>query len=266
MTSGKLINHGLLTVAILLIALTPLAAGTLAEEFSPYGAGSSLSVDHSPWAGILDAYLTANHPSGVNRFDYDAVSSGDRRILADYLESLESVDVAALDRDEQMAYWINFYNALTVEVILDHYPLDSIRDISRPWTTPLVTVGGIELSLDDIEHEILRPIWGDPRIHYAVNCASIGCPNLADQPFTANRLEEMLDNAAREYVNHPRGVGFDGRRITLSSIYKWYDEDFGDRDQLADHLLKYADSETADELRNYSGRFRYDYDWELNQP
>lgn len=272
MTSDKLIMRGLLTVAVLLIALMPLAADSPAEKFFPYSADSNLSVDHSPWAGILDKYLDADHPSGINRFDYKSVTPSDRRALDDYVESLQSVDVAALNRDEQMAYWINFYNALTVKVILDHYPVDSIRDISLPgsrggpWKAALVTVKGTELSLDDIEHGILRPIWKDPRIHYAVNCASIGCPNLADQPYEADRLEEMLDNAARGYVNHPRGVGFDGRRITLSSIYNWYNEDFGDRNGLMDHLLKYADSDTADALRGYDGRFRYDYNWELNQP
>jgi len=260
-------------LAVLVSILVVLGAGAQspAERFADYRPGSRLEVDHSVWGDLLSRYLDDAHPSGVNRFDYAGVTAADRRRLRDYLEALESTDLAALDRDEQMAYWINFYNALTVEVILDHYPVDSIRDISLPgsrggpWKAPLVRVGGADLSLDDIEHGILRPIWADPRIHYAVNCASIGCPNLAPRPYTAARLEAMLEAAARDYINHPRGVDADGRRIQISSIYKWYGEDFGDRDGLVAHLRRYADGDTAAALRDADGRFRYDYDWSLNE-
>ena len=243
-----------------------------AEVFAAYDAQSARAADHSAWDGLLGRYLDSEHPSGVNRFDYAAVSPGDRRVLDEYLDELQSLSPASLNRDEQMAYWFNLYNALTVRVILDHYPVASIRDISLPgsrggpWKAALVTVEGHPLSLDNIEHDILRPLWGDPRIHYAVNCASIGCPDLAPRAYRGAILEEMLDEAARSYINHPRGVSSDGRRLTLSSIYSWYKEDFGNREELYAHLLRYAEDEIAEAVRASKGRPRYRYDWALNSP
>ena len=243
-----------------------------AEVFAAYDEQSARTADHSAWDGLIGRYLDSEHPSGVNRFDYAAVSPGDRRVLDEYLDEMQSLSPASLNRDEQMAYWFNLYNALTVRVILDHYPVASIRDISLPgsrggpWKAALVTVEGRPLSLDNIEHDILRPLWGDPRIHYAVNCASIGCPDLAPRAYRGAILEEMLDEAARSYINHPRGVSSDGRRLTLSSIYSWYKEDFGNREELYAHLLRYADGETAEAVRASKGRPRYRYDWALNSP
>ena len=245
---------------------------TLAEEFAAHSPGAAAEVDNTAWEGLLSSYLDNRHASGVNRFDYAAVSPGDRGVLEGYLDDLQRVRPASLSRDEQMAYWINLYNALTVKVILDHYPVSSIRDISLPgsrggpWKAALVTVEGRALSLDNIEHDILRPIWKDPRIHYAVNCASIGCPNLAGRAYRAAVLEEMLEEAARAYINHPRGVSLKGRKLTLSSIYSWYKEDFGNREELYDHLLRYAEGESAAAVQGAGGRVRYRYDWALNQP
>lgn len=245
---------------------------SLDEVFAAYDAQSTRAADHSAWDGLLGRYLDSEHPSGVNRFDYAAVSPGDRRVLDEYLDELQSLSPASLNRDEQMAYWFNLYNALTVRVILDHYPVAGIRDISLPgsrggpWKAALVTVEGRPLSLDNIEHDILRPLWGDTRIHYAVNCASIGCPDLAPRAYRGAILEEMLDEAARSYINHPRGVSSDGRRLTLSSIYSWYKEDFGNREELYAHLLRYAEDEIAEAVRASKGRPRYRYDWALNSP
>ena len=134
-----------------------------------------------------------------------------------------------------MAYWINLYNALTVKVVLDAYPVDSIRDIHEgvsrlpaPWGDVHTNVAGQDLTLDQIEHGILRPIWRDERIHYAVNCAAYGCPHLLETAFTAANTESLLDAGARDYVNNPRGVDVvDDDFIVISSIYEWYAEDFG---------------------------------------
>ena len=260
-----------IALTMTLMVLASATAESPADEFKAYSQGSSVTIDHSAWGTLLGIYIDDAHPSGINLFDYAAVSAADRGILDSYLNRLQQVDVAGMDKDEQMAYWINFYNALTIKVILDHYPVDSIKDISLPgsrggpWKASLVTVQGVDLSLNDIEHGILRPIWGDPRIHYAVNCASIGCPNLASKPYTGENLDTMLNDAARSYVNHPRGVERDGRRLKLSSIYNWYKKDFGNRDELKAHLLQYADPKTAEDIRGASGSFKYDYDWDLNE-
>jgi hypothetical protein len=210
---------------------------------------------------------------GIHRFDYAGVTDGDRVRLKGYIDQLAAIDPRKFPRAEQRAYWINLYNALTVEVVLQDYPVRSIRDIdgglfgSGPWKKQLVVVAGQPLTLNDIEHRILRPIWRDPRTHYAVNCASLGCPNLAAEVYTAANMERQLDKAARAYINHPRGVSLENGRLTLSSIYNWFDVDFGKSDAaVLEHLAQYAELELARQLGRYDGRIRYDYDWRLNTP
>jgi hypothetical protein len=234
---------------------------------------SAERVDHTSWGEFLEAYLVSDDPSGVNLVRYGDVSATDRRSLQRYIDRLEALQVSSLNRNEQLAYWINLYNAATVELILDNYPLKSIRDIggglfsNGPWDDALLTVEGESLTLNDVEHRIIRPIWQDPRIHYVVNCASIGCPNLYPRPLTADTIEEVFEASARDYTNHPRGVRFHGNRLVLSEIFNWYVADFGDSfGGVVDHLTGYVDGETASRLRSYDGRVRYEYDWSLNEP
>ncbi len=233
------------------------------------------SLAHDEWQAILDVYLNTGDESGIHLFDYASLkaNAADRARLGSYLAMLQEVDPRRYRRDEQMAYWINFYNALTVEVVVDGYPVDSIRDISRsiipkqgPWGDAHATLLGRDLTLDNIEHDILRPIWKDPRIHYAVNCASRGCPNLAPQAYTADRLEEMLEQGARDYINHPRGVEIlDESFGVASSIYNWFVEDFGGNEAgVIEHLLQYAAPELARQIESFDGGFEYEYDWALN--
>ena len=233
------------------------------------------TIDHSEWQAILDGYLRTDDPSGIHLFDYGGLkeNAADRGHLQGYLAHLEAVDPRLYSRDEQMAYWINFYNALTVETVVEGYPVGSIKNIhqgivplSGPWGDKRATVAGQRLSLDNMEHDILRALWRDPRIHYAVNCASLGCPNLAPQVFAAARLEEMLDAAARGYINHPRGVELmDEMFGVVSSIYTWFQEDFGGSEAgVVEHLLRHAEPELAEQLRSFEGGFDYEYDWDLN--
>lgn len=236
---------------------------------------SVLAVDHTPWDTLLAAYLVTGHPSGINRFRYGDVSPADREMLDSYLRGLQDIPVSSLNRNEQKAYWINLYNSLTVRVILDHYPVRSIRDIdispgffsSGPWDAKLLTIEGEKLSLNDMEHRILRPIFRDNRLHYALNCASLGCPNLQTVAFTAANTETLLEAGAEEYVNSPRGAEMIQGRLQVSSIYKWFREDFGGSEQgVLDHLRKYAVGDMAEQLKTYSRSLRYDYDWSLNEP
>jgi hypothetical protein len=230
-------------------------------------------VDHSAWDAFLKKYIVAPHPSGINRVNYATVAPEDRTALANYVKSLESVAVSGYSRAEQRAYWINLYNAKTVELILTRFPVKSIRDInispglfsSGPWGAKLMTVEGEKLALDDIEHRILRPIWKDNRIHYAVNCASLGCPNLQPAAFTAENTESLLERGAREFVNHPRGVSLQSGKLKVSSIYVWFQEDFGgSAEGLMEHWAKYAGKTLADALLSYSGGLEHEYDWRLN--
>ncbi len=236
------------------------------DRWTKHDSASVVRVDHSAWGRFLDDYLNTDHPGGVFMFNYSGVTPGDRELLQDYIGSLESTPVSSLNRDEQFAYWVNLYNAVTVDLILENYPLDSIRDIRDPWDTKLVKVEGTGLTLNDVEHRILRPIWQDPRIHYAVNCASYSCPNLQPRPFTAAGNEELLDKGAREYINHPRGVDVRNGKIEASSIYTWYQEDFGGTEEgVIRHWRLFADDELLVQLQGFDGRISYDYDWSLNE-
>ena len=164
---------------------------------------------------------------------------------------------------------------MTVKLILDHYPVDTIRDIdispgwfsNGPWDAKLLTIEEEKVSLNDIEHRILRPIFKDNRIHYAVNCASIGCPNLQPLAFTATNMDEQLEIGAKTYVNSPRGVRMVKGKLYVSSIYVWFQEDFGSNKRgVIKHLLQYANEDLADALRTYDKRLYDYYDWNLNEP
>lgn len=232
-------------------------------------------VDHSSWDVFLKKYLVTEHQSGINRVRYADVAKDDQQHLESYLVQLQMVQVTNLSRQEQKAYWINLYNALTVKVILDHYPVKSITEIdispglfsNGPWDAKLLQIEGEKVSLNDIEHRILRPIFKDNRLHYALNCASIGCPNLQPVAFTAANTEELLEKGAREYINSPRGAQFVNKKLQVSGIYKWFQEDFaGSETGVITHLQHYAQGSLAEQLKSYKKGLRFDYDWRLNQP
>lgn len=252
---------------------TPLQAAPQAElwpRWQAHDAGNDAPVDHRAWQEILGRYLYEGE-DGINRFDYAGVGAADRAALDGYLERMAQLGISAYNRAEQRAYWINLYNALTVREVLRSYPVDSIRDISSgffsfgPWDKEVIAVEGEELTLNDIEHRILRPIWRDARIHYALNCASLGCPNLRRQAFTGANTETMLEQAAREFVNHPRGARVIDGKLRVSSIYVWFADDFGGDDTgVIRHLRQYADAPLAAALRDIRRIDDDAYDWSLN--
>jgi len=269
------------TLVIFLVAIVILTAGTQANaapraelwpRWTAHDPASSLAVNHAPWDRFLNSYVVAG-PDGVNRVRYGDVTVGDRAALRAYIDQLASVVVSRYRRADQFAYWINLYNALTVQLILDHAPIESILQLNispgwlsvGPWGKKLVRIENELLSLDDIEHRILRPIWRDPRIHYVVNCASIGCPNLGTKAYTGDNVDALLTRAARDYVNNPRGVQFDAGDLYVSSIYKWYRADFGGgaRGVIA-HLREYAAPALAAKLSKFNDISGYQYDWSLN--
>jgi len=231
------------------------------------------TINHTVWQSLLNSYLISNHPSGINRFNYEAVSDNDHKKLRDYLNKMQQLDPRTYNRAEQKAYWINLYNALTIELILKYYPVESITKLGKsyfsfgPWDDKVANIQNKSLSLNKIEHGILRPLFRDNRIHYAVNCASISCPNLAAKAYTAKNTDQLLDLGARQYVNHPRGVTFEANTLKVSSIYHWYKVDFGNNDKtLINHLTKYAAPKLAKKLQHYQGSIDHHYDWNLNNP
>lgn len=258
-----------------LAAAWPAGAAPEAKLWSRWLAAdpaSTLTVDHGAWQGFLEAYVQAG-PDGINRVAYAHVTDADRRALADYLERLEATPVSRLARPQQLAFWVNLYNALTVKVVLDHFPVESIRDIDispglfadGPWGKTLIDVEGEAVSLDDIEHRILRPIWKDPRIHYVVNCASLGCPNLPMRAMTARNADALMTEAAGAYVNHPRGVRFEGNDLVVSSLYDWFKADFGGTDEtVIAHLKRHAEGALKGRLNDARRIADTAYDWSLN--
>ena len=235
------------------------------EHWQKRAQDARADIDHAPWARWLERYVVADE-AGVHRVRYGDVTAADRRALAAYLDRLAATTVTALGPDAQLAYWLNLYNALTVAAVLDAYPVDGIRAIDDVWQAERVTVEGRPLSLDDIEHGIVRPVFADARIHYAVNCAAVGCPNLAREPYVADRLDAQLDDAARAYVNDPRGVRVNvGGDLVVSSIYNWFQADFGGGEAaVIAHLRAYAAPDLRARLAGAEGIADYAYDWALN--
>lgn len=262
----------IVAATMLIFSATTVLAAAKPKLVDTYweASGSGGPVDHAAWDAFLAAY-TSPGSDGVRRVDYGAAATEGRADLQAYLVHLQSIDPTTLPRPEQFAYWANLYNAATVEVILEEYPVESIRKIGGslfspgPWRDPAVEVAGRELSLDNIEHGILRAIWGDPRVHYAVNCASIGCPNLGTRAFRGEGLDAALDSLARDYVNHPRGAQVRNGRLHVSSIYDWFQIDFGGDDKgVIAHLRKYAKPELAAALEGITRVSDDSYDWSLN--
>ncbi|MGR5176765.1 DUF547 domain-containing protein [Vibrio mediterranei] len=224
---------------------------------------STQVVSHQAWQTFLNEYLVTEGENTLVR--YVRVSPNDKQALKGYLSSLAKLDPRRLNRAEQYAYWVNLYNAATVDLILDNYPVRSITKLGGflsfgPWGEDIISVTGQTLTLNDIEHRILRPIWNEPRTHYAVNCASLGCPNLQIQAFTADNTETLLEQAANAFVNSSKGASIQGDTLILSSIYDWFGADFAQEGGALKHMAKYRP-----DLANFKGKIKYDYNWNLNK-
>ena len=233
---------------------------------------SKVGISHAQWDALLKKYIVEGK-NGVNLFNYSAVSTADKAALKAYINNLQAAKITTFPRAEQYAFWVNLYNAATIDVVLDHYPVESITKINispgffarGPWDKKLFKIEGKELTLNDIEHRILRPIWNDPRTHYAVNCASIGCPNLAKSAFTASNTEELLNAGAKAFINSNRGARVENGKLIVSSIYDWFKVDFGGNDAgVIAHLKKYAAPALNAKLDGISTISDSQYNWNLN--
>ena len=218
---------------------------------------------NAPYNEFLSKYVRP--VNGINLVAYDKVTPQDRAKLRGYIETLSAMDIEALPRDAEMATWFNLYNAKTIELILENYPTKSIRKIGNPWKKDRLVVNGKNMSLDDIEHGTVRKKYDEPRVHYAFNCASIGCPNVKSSAWEASSLEADLAQASRDFVASERGVSVQGGKITVSSIFKWYKKDFGGNEAgVLAHLRQYASGSKKAALDAANDIDKYDYDWDLN--
>jgi hypothetical protein len=235
------------------------------------------------------AALLRSHLRG-DRVDYRALKDN-RDALDVVVRSFGAAsegDVQGWSRPQQIAYWINAYNVFTLRAIVDHYPIEgswfsrfprnSIRQIDGVWTALRWKAAGRELTLDDIEHRILRPVHREPLVHFAVNCASVGCPPLALEPYRADGLDAQLETAARRYLASPQGLVVRGDVLSVSSILKWYGEDFVERyagrgpkaGSAVDRAIlalvaAFGPAQAKDVVARGRARIRYlAYDWSLN--
>ncbi len=225
----------------------------------------SKPVTHEKWNALLKKYV---HDDGL--VDYKGFMR-DTAALNDYLHVVESAHPSDKNwsRNEQMAYWINAYNAYTIQLILRNYPLASIKDIKKGvafvnsvWDIKFIHIQGFTYDLNNIEHNILRPVFKDARIHAAVNCASYSCPKLMNEAYTADKLEKQLDAGMRAFVNDPKRNQIKADQAKISEIFKWFKGDF-DRDggSVREFLNKYS----TVKLTKNTDISHLDYDWKLNE-
>jgi hypothetical protein len=242
----------------------------LCAGLAAFSSGRAEAFDHS----VFDALLKKHVVGGM--VDYDAFAGAD---FKSYLASLDKADPGSMDPKERLAYWINVYNAYTIELINEHDERDSIRNINKtlgiaakgPWHEKLVKAGGKVYHLDNVEHDLIRKQWKEPRIHFALVCAAMGCPPLRSEAYTGARLEEQLADQARVFLlETPAKNRVDTRSGTVygSMIYvKYYREDFGSTDAAIGRYLAGFYPEGPEKQLLTSGRFKLvqtDYDWTLN--
>lgn len=210
-------------------------------------------VSHDIWNTLVGLYVSDN--GAVN---YKGFKQSSGRINV-YLQQLsQQSPQESWSREEQMAYWINLYNAATVALIVEHYPLKSIMDIDKPWDKAFVKVGSKTYSLNQIEHEILRPQFQDPRIHFAVNCASQSCPELLNEAYTADKLNQQLEKQAKAFINNPKHNSVANAEV--SQLFNWYKDDFIKKGTVVDYLNTYSNTPFK---KGTKLSFR-EYDWNLN--
>lgn len=228
-------------------------------------------IDHSALDEILRTYVVSRHKSGINRFRYSDVSAPHRKQIDAYVKKITAVDPRDYSRAEQKAYWLNLYNALTLQLILANYPVDSIENIpgpgAGPWDKKIAKVAGEDISLNDIENRILRPIWQDHKVIFGLACAGLGCPNVQPLAFTADNCQDLLKESGREFVNNSRGVDLKNGELHASKLFDWYKVDFAKNDKdLLKVFARYMEDNKALYLLGFTGTIQYAHDWRLNAP
>jgi hypothetical protein len=268
-----------LTLLAILAGLSPFSQLSAAQPepwqyWLQHDPSSSVQVSHSIWQRLLSRYVTTNE-DGINRVSYADFDDTGKAELSHYLRMLSQIRPTNLNREEQLAYWINLYNAQTIQIVLDHPKKKSIRSMGPlfafgPWDEPYLTIEDKPVTLNDIEHRILRPIWRDHRLHFVLNCASIGCPNLSLVAYAPDTIEDQLTQAETAFLQHPRAVTINDKdSLVLSSLFDWYQTDFAENEA---QLLSYLAGHRADLAELLAGNRQSDsididyvYDWDLNK-
>ena len=210
--------------------------------------------NHKRWNSLLQ-----KHVSNIGNVDYKSIREN-RTELDIYIDNLgEKMPTEDWTKNQKLAYWINAYNAMTVDLIIRNYPTESIKDIKNPWEQRLWKLGEKWYNLDEIEHQILRKM-DEPRIHFAIVCASFSCPKLQNEAFTASTLEQQLTNATKAFLSDSNRNSIKKNNVKLSKIFKWFKKDFEQNGSLLDFLNKYSEIKILENAK----QSYLDYNWDLN--
>lgn len=210
--------------------------------------------DHSIWTTFLQ-----QHVSEEGKVNYKVISENTSELNAYLNEFVKINPQESWSKDETLAYWINAYNAFTIKLIIDNYPVKSIKDIEQPWDKKFIPINGKLMTLNEIEHEILLKMK-EPRIHFAINCASVSCPKLLNEAYIPESLDKQLDNATKEFVNSEKNQLTPGK-IKISKIFKWFKKDFETNSSIINFINQYA--QTKIDKKEKIGYL--DYNWNLNE-
>jgi hypothetical protein len=222
--------------------------------------GNSKPISHDLWNNFVKKYVSSS-----GHVNYKSIKQNPSELEA-YLTVLKNAHPAAgWTENERKAYWINAYNAFTIKLIIDNYPVKSIKEIGgavkSPWDLQFIIIEGKKYSLGDIEHNILRKEFNDPRVHFAINCASVSCPRLMNQAYLPSTLDKQLNDAAISFVNDPSRNTITASAVEISEIFKWFSGDFTKTGSLIDFLNKYTKNTI-----NKSAKIKYlTYNWNLNE-
>jgi hypothetical protein len=233
---------------------------------------NSEAFDFSDWDTLLKKHVASKTVDGIliNAVDYSSLKKDP--LFSGLASRLNSYSLEGLESEKsKLTFWINVYNILAAKMITDHYPIESIKDagslFKSVWKQPAGKVGGKERTLNDIEHEILRKM-DEPRIHVAIVCASVSCPDLRLEAYSVERLNEQLDDQVEKFLqSREKGMKLDEKknRVYLSSIFKWFKEDFEGKGGVLKYISQFAHKEEKKVLNNPKLKISYmDYNWRIN--
>jgi len=228
---------------LLILSFFLYLSGNYAQNFS-----------HATWDQLLKNYVNAKGKVNYKGFKNDV------RFNKYLIKLQENKPGSNWTSNEKLAFWINAYNAFTIKLILDNYPVKSIRDIEKAWDKVFIKIGDSHYSLNDIEHHIIRKYFNEPRIHFALVCAAHSCPLLRNEAYTASKLINQLNKQAMQFINDPERNTISKEKVRISQIFNWFEEDFTRKGTLIQYLNKYSEVEI-----NENAKVEYlEYDWSLN--
>jgi hypothetical protein len=224
--------------------------------FIVFGSTAENPIDNSLWDELLREYVSAD-----GRVNYNGIKSDEAK-LDKYLKILDDhVPEKTWEENEKLAFWINAYNAFTIALIIDHYPIKSIMAIDKAWDQKFIQLGGKVYSLNEIEHEIIRKQFDEPRIHFALVCAAISCPVLRNESYEPEKLDEQLEQQGLKFINDPDKNIISSKKATVSQLFNWFKEDFTKKGTLVDYLNQFSEKKLSQGAKiNFM-----EYDWGLNE-